>query len=216
MRYWMRLVLVGGLLAAGIAAGWGYRNRQGLDRQWASYRVGTATDVDEARTRLAWFESGPDADDKLHDLVRRWGTGNQSFDFYLAWYVHDRQSSERFRETFSLELAKRPDLLARWAHFWLWRVTEEPDRQICQTVAYLANVAKADASKTLTWREVLDLEAIFHQAGHDPLAERLSPTNWRERYLRWVEVSSGQVAHVDRPETPFADWVGAVPAKSRR
>jgi hypothetical protein len=213
MRSVVRFTLVIGLLAAVAAAALGYRNREELGRQWASYRVGAAADVDEARARLAWFETPDDSAGKLHNLVHRWGTGNQRFDFYLAWHVHDPQCSEAFLEAFSQELAEQPKLLDRWTHFWLWRAAEEPDREIRQTLFYLGNVAKVQPPKSLTWREVLDLEAIFHVVGHDPLAERLRPDKWQKQFFRWSQVARGQLPHVARPELPFPDWTGPVPPK---
>lgn len=211
MRLWLR-VLVTLIVLAGIsAAAWTYWNRRQLAWQWTSYRVGSAQTAVEARAEIARLESGPDRAVKLRELVDKWGTGNQQFDLHLAQYVESRESSEALRRAFSLGFAWHEDRLPRWAHYWSWRAKEEPGREIASMLAYLDLLETAGPSKTITWREVLDLQAVFCLAGEARRAVRLDPENWRNRYHEWRQVSGGDVPHVDRPGKPFPDWQGPVP-----
>ncbi len=203
MRLLVRLtisVLVVG--AVGLAA-WGYVYRQALMRQWACYGVEKAKTYADAERRLAWFETGPGRQERLRDLVSAWGTGNAQFDLFLAKYVQDAQSSEALRERFSLELAWREALPARWAHYWAWRAPLEPDRQIASIVEYLDTIASIRPPQRLTWREVLDLQAIFELSGRRELAMRLTPENWLQRYESWQRSTGRTLPHVARPERPL-------------
>lgn len=206
MRLWLRL-LITLFVVAGICVGtWCYLNGGRLACQWASYRVGAAHTFDEAQAAITWFESGPDHKAKLRELVRKWGTGNQRFDLYLARHVRHADSTEPLREAFSLEFGWHEERLPRWAHYWSWQTPQEPDREIASILDYLDLLVTADTSKTITWREVLDLQAIFYLTGEPRLAKRLDPENWRDRYRRWREDDRGQLPHVPRPSHPFPDW----------
>ncbi len=212
MRPWLRW-LVAFVLAALVGAGvWVYWNRLALECQWRAYRVGAAEGYDEARTRIAWFERDPDRQAKLRELVEKWGTGNARFDLFLARYVGSAESSEDLREAFSLEFGWREELLDRWAHYWSWRSPHEPDRQIAEVLSYLDLIAASTPAKPLTWREVLDLQAIFTLAEKPALARRLKPETWHERYTQWRETAPRTMRQVPRPDRPLPDWEAAAPA----
>ena len=195
-------------LIAGVSV---YLQRETLQRQWRSFRAGAAESYAAAQEELAWFEQGPDAPERLGELVGHWGTGNAKFDAYLARYLSEGRSSETLRQTFSLELAWREVLLPRWAHYWCYRAPLEPDEQIAAAVDYSAMLASAIPPRTLTWREVLNLQAVFQLTGQPRLALRLSPENWRERLGRWQQSRPQRLPHVARPAVPFADWRGPLP-----
>jgi len=211
MRLWLRLSITFVALAA-IGAGLGaYLYRRQLALEWARYRVGAAATLDAAKKEIAWFESGPDRRRKLRQLVDKWATGNQRFDVHLAQYLADPQCPEELRAAFSRGFGWHEERLPRWAHYWTWRADPEPDREIAAILAYLDLLARADPSKTIAWREVLDLQAIFCLAGEPDLARRLDPTNWRDRYRDWRKRHPGGLPHVDRPAQPFPDWQGPAP-----
>jgi len=211
MRLWLRLLITFVALAAIGVGVWGYFNWRQLACQWALYRVGAAPALDAAKTEIAWFESGPDRQRKLRQLADKWGTGNQRFDLYLAQYVADPQCPEALREAFSLGFGWHEERLPRWAHYWTWRSEQEPDREIDSILAYLDLLATAQPSKTIAWREVLDLQAIFYLAGEPGLARRLDPSNWRARYRDWRDRNRDGLPHVGRPAEPFPEWQGPVP-----
>ena len=211
MRPWLRILTTLLVLAVVGLGTWGYLFRNQLAHQWATYRVGAADSFEEARTEINRLENGPDRDARLRELVRKWGTGNQQFDLYLARYVGNPDSSESLRKTFSLEFGWREELLPRWAHYWSWRAAREPDREITSILAYLDLLTAADSSKTITWREVLDLQAVFQLTGQPRLAKRLSPDNWRDRYRNWLASCPGEIPHVPRSAKPFADWQRSEP-----
>ena len=199
-------MLVGLTLLASLAIGaWWYVNRRELSRQWACYRVGAAESFSQAQHEIAWFETGPDRRDRLRDLTRKWGTGNRQFDLYLARHVDDLASSELLRETFSRELGRRKELLPRWARYWSHRAKLEPDRQIASTLSYLDTLVLARVTRTIPWREVLDLQAVFQLTGHGHLAADLSPENWQQQYRRWQQTRPARLSHTERPGKPFAD-----------
>jgi hypothetical protein len=215
MRLWMRPAIAVAVVACVAAGTWYYVNQQRLGRQWTSYRVGSATSFEDARSEIARMENAPDHQEKIRDLVSKWGTGNQQFDFYLAWYAGHRNSSEALRETFSLEFGWREELLPRWACYWSWRAPQEPDKEMASLVEYLDVLAAADAPQEITWREALNLQAVFELTGQTRLARRLSPGNWRDRYRTWQKARQSGIPHVARPETPFPDWQGPVPDRRR-
>jgi hypothetical protein len=215
MRFWLRVAIVLGVLACVGAGVWYCLNQERLARQWASYRIGAAKTLEQARTEIARLETGPDRQTALRDLVAKWGTGNQQFDLYLAWYVGHPSSSDLLRETFSLESAWRESLLPRWAHYWSWRVQQEPDQEIASILAHLDVLSSTEPPEAIPWREVLDLQAVFELTGESRLAKRLSPNNWRDRYQTWQKARKGQIPHVARPEAPFPDWEGTVPDRKR-
>ncbi len=207
-RVWLRLLIT--LLALAAAAGgiWCYLGRARLARQWAAYRVGKARTHDEAQARIAWFESGPDPQARLHELVEKWDTGNEQFDLYLAQYVASPESSEALRKEFSLQFAWHEERLPRWAHYWNWQAPQQPDQEIAAILAYLDLMVQAEPSKTITWRELLDLQAVFCLAGEPHLARRLDPENWRDRYRRWRKENQDELPHVARPGKAFPDHGG--------
>jgi len=207
-----RLLVSFVVIVATIAAITIYFQWQTLERQWKSFRVGTAESYQVARTRLAWFHEGPHSLERIRELVESWGTGNPRFDLYLAHYVRDPQSTEDLRQALSLELAWRDGLLARWARYWSWRSTLEPDQQIASLVDYFRLLDRDDSSRPITWREVLDLQAVFELSGQGRLALRLSPENWRERFNTWQAARPRQLPHVARPSSPFEDWLGEPPS----
>ncbi len=205
MRLWVRL-LITGLVVAGMGAGaWFYANRHPLRRQWMCYRVGTAGGYEEAKAGFRWFESGPNREARLGELVAKWGTGNEQFDLFLARYVGDAESSEALRERFSLEFGWRDEMLDRWARYWAWQADPDPDREIASILSYLDTLAGTVPRREISWREVLDLQAIFCLTGRSELARRLKPTNWRERYQQWQQRRPSTLPSVSRPAMPLAN-----------
>ncbi|HUT09271.1 MAG TPA: hypothetical protein VMY42_02145 [Thermoguttaceae bacterium] len=200
MRCWLRFLIVP-VISAGILVGaWWYANRQRLTRQWDCYRVGAAESFDQAQGEITRCETAPDGQARIAELVHKWATGNRRFDLYLARYVHQPQCSSALRAAFSRELGRREGLLSRWAHYWSWQASLEPDEQIASIVAYLDGL---DSSRTITWREVLDLQAVFELTGRGQLAARLSPANWHTRFRRFEQAHPGRLPHVTRPDGPF-------------
>jgi hypothetical protein len=212
MRLWLRVFAALAALAAAAVAAVGYVHRQRLTGQWMAYRVGRAANFEEACRALAWFEAGPDREARLRELVTRWATGNVRFDYYLARYVASPESSEAMRKRFSLELAWREGLLPRWAHWWSWRTGEQPDRRAEEILAFVELVLAAqDLSKEISWREILDLQAIFCLTGQPKWAERLTPANWRERYGQWRQARADGPLRITKPSRPLPDWEGPLP-----
>ena len=72
----------------------------------------------------------------------------------------------------------------------------------------LCPAGRGGAAAEITWREVLDLQAIFQLTGQPRLALRLSPANWRQRLRTWQQDRPRPLPHVARPAAPFADWQG--------
>ncbi len=206
MLHSFRAILVFVLLVGVLVGAWGYVNRQRLAWQWACYEVGSAASYDEVRKQLAWFEQGSDAPERLRVLVGKWGGGNPRFDQHLARYATDGESSIALRQAFSTELGRRPNLLPRWAHYWCWQTPLAPSRQIASILTYLDTLAFDDgapASSVLTWREVLDLQAIFTISGDIGRAARVTPETWREHYRVWREASQPALENVPRPADPL-------------
>ena len=210
MRPWLRTLLAMVLSAGILISAWWYLNRRRLARQWGCYRVATAESFQQAQDEIAWFENGPDRHARLGELARTWGTGKQQFDFYLARHVCHADSSELLRETFSQELGRRQDLLPRWAHYWSYRARPDPDEQIRSILNYLETLFSAGRLREITWRDVLDVQAVFQLTGHPERARGLSPANWHEHYRLWLETRPDELPHVARPKKPFADWQGPV------
>lgn len=202
--------IVGVALAA--LAGAAYVHRERLAGQWMAYRVGRAADFDGAAKMLAWFEGGADREQRLRILVTHWGTGNPRFDYYLARYVASPESSEALRKRFSLELAWREGLLSRWAHFWSWRAGEQVEHRAEEILGYVELLLSTkDPAREITWREVLDLQAIFCLSGQPNWAERLTPDNWRQRYARWQTSRTKAPLALRTVSKPFPDWEGPIP-----
>ena len=199
----VRILLCFVLIAAFLAGVWGYAHRQTLAWQWASYQVGVAASFDDARRQIARFEHAPDAPERLRVLVAKWGTGNPRFDQYLAQYLTAGESSTALRRAFSEELARRPELLPRWAHFWCWQASLEPDRQIASVLEYLDTLALGDSAPSLTWRELLDVQAIFTLSGDTDRAAGIRPETWRDHYRVWRETRQDPIPTLTRPKTPL-------------
>ena len=202
-----RLLIATGLLllAAGLAAGaWLYLRSSPLASQFAGYRVGAAATYSLAKPEIARFDSGSHRAAQDRELVRGWGTGNRQFDLYLARYLSEPECSDDLRQAFSLELGWRAELPARWARYWAWRAKQAPADEISAIDEYLAALARVEPPRLLSWREVLDLQAVFVLTGQAELARRLSPDNWRSRFRQWSE-SKPQPIRVERPDSPLAD-----------
>jgi len=194
------ILLVLAILTLGVA---GYVGRAPLRRQWTLYRIGAAASPQEAEPLLVRCETGGDRDAMLAELVRKWGTGNRQFDRYLAGHLSGASCGERLREAFATELGRRDGLLGRWAPYWAWHAPLSPDEQLASVTAYFDAVLTADPPRGITWREVLDLQAVFQLTGHGELARGLTPADWRERYHRWIEIHPAQLPHVPRPKEPL-------------
>jgi hypothetical protein len=212
-RYWLAGVVVAGAFGLAIAV-WNYSYRPAVGAQLAAYRVGQAHSFDEAKREIAAVERQPNHDERLRELGSGWRTGSQTFDFYLAAYLGDRQSSEGLRRLFSLELSWRPERLADWAHFWSWRCRLAPADEIASIADYLAALSAAAEGRELSWREVLDFQAALALTGHAELARRLGPDNWKGRYRTWSE-SRPDFTQVSRPDRPLPGWQGPVPQYPR-
>lgn len=215
MRPWLRL-LIFCLLLAGVAVGaWVCVQRRRLARQWDSFRVGQAATAEEATAKIAAVEQAADRQERLRELVRKWGTGNQRFDLYLAGYVRGGRSSDRLRQTFSLEMNRRRELLPRWTHFWCWQ-TDRPGEQLASIVEYHDTLVAMDRPPPIPWREVLNLQAVFQLTDRAELARRLSPDNWVARYRAWQQTRPAKLPRPARPDRPFADWEGPPPAPPKK
>lgn len=204
----LHALLLFAALAAVLVGGWAYVNRETLSWQWASYQVGAAASFEQAREQIAGFEQGPDAPARLRVLAAKWGGGNPQFDRYLARYAASGDSSKVLRRAFSRQLTRRPELARRWAHFWCWQASIEPDRQIDSILEYLDALAfddGASAAPPITWRELLDLQAIFALSGEPDRATRVGRENWREHYRVWREARRNAMPHVARPVEPFPE-----------
>lgn len=210
---WLSLVIVAcGVAAAGL---WWYSSGEApLGRQVAAYRVGAAPSFTAAQREIRWFETGRDRRDKLKELVGGWDTGNQQFDLYLAMHLGHPDCTDETRRAFSLEMAWRKNLLPRWAHYWRWRTRLPPAEEMASIVDYMQVLSTVDPPRKLSWREVLDAQALFELTGHPEFAQRLMPDDWRDRFRRWRE-STPTLPAIERPEAPFADWKGAIPSRPK-
>jgi hypothetical protein len=193
------------------AAGWAAVNRQRLARQWACYRVGAAETFDAANREILWFEQGPDRRGRLDELVAKWGTGNPRFDLFLAHHVAQPASSEDLKAAFAARVGRDERLLTRWAHFWLWRAPLEPDVQAASILHYHDALLAAGEPTPITWREVLDLQALFVLCDRPDRAAGLSPETWRDRYRVFRESAPERLPELVRPEQPLPDWHGPLP-----
>ncbi len=209
MRRLLLLTIVFGTGVAVGALGYGtWTQRAALKRGWVTYQAARATDYEQARRHIAWCETQPQRDAKLQALVARFGTGRVMFDEHLARYLTRPRASESLRAAFSQELGRRPELLERWAFYWTWRSILEPNEELAGVARYLETLALVDAPRALTWREVLDVQAVFTLTDQAPLAAGLSPDNWRERRAKW---QPGEDRRLTRPDRPFPDWQGPLP-----
>ncbi len=177
--------------------------RQPLARQWALYRIGAAGSAQEADVEIVRCETSPNADLLIAEMVAKWGTGNRRFDLHLAAHLGGRSCGETLREAFSHEITHREGLLERWARYWTWRAQLPPDQQMASVLAYLDALDAAEPPRSITWREVLDLQAVFQLTGCGELAQNLSSANWRERYAQWRQKKPPRLPALPRPEQPF-------------
>ena len=196
MRKWLILVLLLAALAGGL---WFFLPWERLQRQYATHRVGAAATFEEAQREIAPFDTEPDRERKLHELVAGYGTGNETFDAYLAQHLASPGCSDTLREMFSLEFASRPDALSVWASLWAASTAREPDEEVSAMQSYLAALAMADPPRRISWREVLELQALFTLTGQPELAQRLKPDNWLGRYQRWIAARDEWPKTIKRP-----------------
>jgi hypothetical protein len=202
MRFWRLLLALLLPAAAGLGIGC-YAYRQPLARQWALYRIGAAASSSEAEAELVCCETGRDRDALIDALVRKWGAGNRQFDLRLAEHLGRGSCGEPLRAAFAAEIGRRNGLLDRWARYWTWRAQLPPEQQMASVAACFDALAAADPPHDVTWREVLDLEALFQLTGRDELAQNLSPANWRNRYGQWQRGRPATLPHMARPDEPF-------------
>lgn len=203
MRRLLSLLLA--LLVASLVgvAIWALINRDQLQLQWSVYQVSAAPSYEAAVSEIKRIEILPDPARRLAVLTSRWGTGNRQLDLYLARYATDPQSSDAFREAFSLRFARDPSLLERWAHYWRHQNRLEPAEAVDSILSYVGTLSEAHAPRTITWRDVLDLQAAWTLAGHPELAERLTPTNYQSRYASYQAAGSPRPQDITRPESPL-------------
>jgi hypothetical protein len=210
MRRFVILVLLL-LVAAGI--GWCYLRRESLLRQWNLHELNSTEKYESARAEIAWFETEPDRDEKLRELVGDWGIGKPRLDLHLARYLSDPDCTEALRKEFSHELSWRGELLPRWSHYWSWRTKLEPNEELLSIDGHLTAILSDESAPRLSWRQILELQALFYLQGKPQYAQRLTPDNWRDRYRDWLRERPTPLPHVERPKLPFVDWQGALPAK---
>ena len=215
MRVLRRLVVLLALLAVLGAGGWVFHERQRLPLQWSAYRVGAADSVENAAAMLAELDGAPDAAAQIKELVEKWGTGNAQYDYYLAAYITSPQSSEALRKAFSQEFAWRSELLPRWAYFWCWHAPDA-NLEMASIATYFDALADSDPQRAITWREVLNLQAVFELTGRRQLAHRLSPAGWHDRYADWAAGRPRVLPPAMRPAQPFNDWKGRAPVNMTR
>lgn len=208
-RRFLVLAMIAAVMLALVAGVWWFTGGGAVGTQLAAYRIGQAADYGEAAREIAQLERQPDRDRVLRELAAGWGTGNSRFDYYLARRVSDPQAGEALRRAFSLELSWRPQLLPRWAHYWSWRVKQPPAGEIGSISENLDTLATAAPPRRLTWREVLNLQAVFTLTDQTELAKRLAPDNWLGRYRDWSARETKKV-EVERPDAPFPDWKGGL------
>jgi hypothetical protein len=60
----------------------------------------------------------------------------------------------------------------------------------------------------MTWREVLNLHAVFALSGCPDCANGLTAENWQQHYRRWLAERLAELPPVARPSKPFPDWQG--------
>lgn len=207
---WVVLIVVCALLAGALA--WGWSNFAQIECQWACYRVGAAPTFEQAQAHIGWFERPGAPASFREELVAKWGTGNQRFDFYLARYLGEPACSHALRSAFARHVGRRQELLRRWAHWWAWRAPLEPNEQVASVLDYHQTLAAAPDAERITWREVLDLQAVFCLTGQAERARDLSPDNWAEHYRVWRETRA-ELPEIARPDTPLPDWQGPVLAR---
>lgn len=185
MRYAVRVGLAVFLILGAGAGGWWYANRHAIDRRRAVLRVAQAPSLALAQPQLLWFETPPDVDEKLAALVNHWGTGDARFDDLLVQHLGDPACGDALRKRFAEELAWRPAARPLWAQAWRQRTRQPPDQEIAAILDFLEALAAADAPPRLSWRQVLDVQAVFELEGRGELAAWLTPENCLPRYRAW-------------------------------
>jgi hypothetical protein len=86
-------------------------------------------------------------------------------------------------------LSWRLGLLPAWGEHWR-RLKDNPEQERTSIRRYLEALRAADPPRQITWRDVLDLQALLQLDGQGELAHRLTPDNWRGRYERWLAASA--------------------------
>lgn len=207
MKRW-GLALLCVLSGAGAASAWVYMHRETLSRQYACHRIGQAANYEAALTEIAWFDAEPDRAAKLRELVGGFGRGSQRFDAFLLRRLDDPDCSDDLRREFSRELGWRTEMLSRWAHYWCWRLSGQPDEELDSIHKFLDTMAQAEPPRPITWRQVLDLQAAMTLTGQAEMARRVSTDEWADRYHLWLETEKDWPKEMQRPELPLPGWKG--------
>jgi hypothetical protein len=211
-RAWRWTIVVAAALAVGIGL---YAWRGELAAQVASYQVASAASYRAAARRIGQFEAAPDRAEKIHALVDAWGRGDPRYDYYLARYIRSPDCGDELREAFSLEISWRPGLLSRWGHFWSWQSSADPAADRKHLRGYFDALSSVEPARRLTWRDVLDLQALCDRTGQGEVARRMKPDDWVAAYRRWIDAEPTWTPDLDRPAEPFPDWAGAVPSRPK-
>ncbi len=208
-RILLRLALITALVAGCALAAWAYSHQGLIERHVACLRLRRATSPQVARQLLGQLDAEPDHRASVQLLVSHWGTGSHQLDEAVARYLVSAAASDTLREAFSLEMAWRPELLPRWAHCWAYLVDGEPREAVDSILGYVDTLAAANAVRPITWRDVLDLQAAWQWADCPELAVRLTPENYRRRWVQWNERGKPRPANVVRPKSIFGDGAHA-------
>lgn len=209
MGFRTSLLLFGLFLVVLVGVWMSYQHWEDARWRWTAYQL--AESPSYAATK-SYFRQAQQAD-QLWSLVGQFGRGQPQFDFYLLHFAADPQCNDRFRKTLAFELGWRTDALQRWSHFHRWSSQQIPHEVYLELSNYLAAIAASDSERSITWRDVLDMQAMLAATGHADLAHQLTPENWLARYRTWV-ARGGNNRHfwnVSRPAAPFHDWLGSVP-----
>lgn len=179
--------------------------------QLGAYRVGNAADEAAAQRELRLLEAQGDSATARAELCASWGTGNPRFDYYLARYLFTPDCSDALRERFTQELARRPELLPRFAHFWRWRAGAiAADEAAAQWEFFELRRTERPGTR-LTWREVLDLTALLELCGQGKSARRLKPDDWESRLAGLHVAADAWRALAEQPAGPLPGWSHATP-----
>jgi hypothetical protein len=217
MRTWIRVSLSICILTGIIVGKWWYDHPDYVAGQWACHRIAAAASLEDAKVELEWFEPDEEEGDeevqksvrdaRLRILVENWGTGDPQFDLTLAQYVSDPTSSESLREAFSRYISRRRILQERWAHYWCYRSVLEPDEEIDSVIAYFDSLESTDSNSEgmVTWRQILNLQAVLYLYDKEQIDRELSPNNWRVPYRQWQRTRTPELPSIQRPTTPFPE-----------
>jgi hypothetical protein len=192
-----------------VLIGLAWQERLLLWNQYRSYRVGAAASYRQAQGLI----------DRMHDdaampvLVSKWGTGNARFDVYLARYLNETHCPDTLREEFAQHIGRSPELASRWAHLWRFRALDSPAGEYRQLANYLRILCESDERLPITWRDVLDAQALFIDSDQRVLARGLDPAHLKARFRQWQAAVGSQPGFwlVSRPGRPFADWPDGLP-----